>query len=205
MTPPRMPLKQLEMPGNFIRRHIGSNQTQIAEILAELKLDKIEDLILKVIPDNILEKQPLQLTETISERAVIKHLRKIRNRNIVYTSLIGMGYHDTVMPAVIKRNVLENPGWYTAYTPYQAEVSQGRLEALLTFQQMIIDLTGMALANASLLDEGTAAAEAIAMSRRLSKSKSNTIFIDQDCHPQTIAVVQTRANSFGFNVVIDDP
>ncbi|MBL1320186.1 MAG: aminomethyl-transferring glycine dehydrogenase [Methylophaga sp.] len=205
MTSPRMPLKQLEMPGNFIRRHIGSNQTQIAQILAELKLEKIEDLISKAIPDNILENQPLQLTETISERAVIKHLRKIRNRNIVHTSLIGMGYHDTVMPAVIKRNVLENPGWYTAYTPYQAEVSQGRLEALLTFQQMIIDLTGMELANASLLDEGTAAAEAMAMSRRVSKSKSNTIFIDQDCHPQTIAVVQTRANSLGFDVLIDDP
>jgi glycine cleavage system P protein (glycine dehydrogenase) len=205
MTLPHIELKQLEMPGNFIHRHIGSNQTQIEQILAELKLDKIEDIIEKAIPDNILERQPLKLIETISERAVIKHLRKIRNRNKVNTSLIGMGYHDTVMPAVIKRNVLENPGWYTAYTPYQAEVSQGRLEALLTFQQMIIDLTGMELANASLLDEGTAAAEAIAMSHRLSKNKSNTIFIDQDCHPQSIAVVQTRAASLGFNIVIDDP
>ena len=205
MTSKHLPLKQLEMSGNFIRRHIGSNQTQIEQILAELKLDKLEDLIAQAIPDNILEHQPLELTDTISERAVIKHLRKIRHRNKVNTSLIGMGYHDTIMPAVIKRNVLENPGWYTAYTPYQAEVSQGRLEALLTFQQMIIDLTGMELANASLLDEGTAAAEAIAMSHRLSKNKSNTIFIDQDCHPQSIAVIQTRADSFGFNVIVGDP
>ncbi|MDF1589724.1 MAG: aminomethyl-transferring glycine dehydrogenase [Gammaproteobacteria bacterium] len=205
MTLPRIPLKQLEMPGNFINRHIGSNQTQIAQILAELKLNKLEDIIEKAIPANILEQHPLKLTDTISERAVIKHLRKIRNRNKVYTSLIGMGYYDTVMPAVIKRNVLENPGWYTAYTPYQAEVSQGRLEALLTFQQMIIDLTGMEIANASLLDEGTAAAEAMAMARRVAKTKANTIFIDHDCHPQTIAVVQTRASSLGFDCVIGDP
>jgi len=205
MTLPRVPLKQLEMPGNFINRHIGSNQTQINQILSELKLNKLDDIIAKAIPESILEQQPLQLTETISERAVIKHLRKIRTRNKVYTSLIGMGYYDTVMPAVIKRNVLENPGWYTAYTPYQAEVSQGRLEALLTFQQMIMDLTGMEIANASLLDEGTAAAEAMAMARRVVKSKSNGIFIDQDCHPQTIAVVQTRANSLGIETIIGDP
>jgi glycine dehydrogenase len=205
MESTRIPLKELEMPGNFIRRHIGSNQRQIADMLSTLKLDKIEDLITAVFPKNILDDQPLKLTETISERAVIKHLRKIRNRNKVFTSLIGMGYHDTVMPAVIKRNVLENPGWYTAYTPYQAEVSQGRLEALLTFQQMIIDLTGMSLANASLLDEATAAAEAIAMSRRVSKSSSNTIFVDENCHPQTIAVIKTRTESLGFDMVVADP
>ncbi len=198
-------LKQLETPGNFIRRHIGSNQQQVADMLATLKLAKIEDLITEVFPENILEHEPLKLTETISERAVIKHLRQMRQRNKVFTSLIGMGYHDTIMPDVIKRNVLENPGWYTAYTPYQAEVSQGRLEALLTFQQMIIDLTGMELANASLLDEATAAAEAIAMSKRLSKNKSNTVLVDKDCHPQTLSVVQTRCQSLGFEVHVVDP
>jgi glycine cleavage system P protein (glycine dehydrogenase) len=200
-----MSLKKLEMPGNFIRRHIGSNGQQIQQILDELQLDSLDDVITKAIPESILEKEPLKLTQMISEQAVIKHLRKIRDRNKVYTSLIGMGYYDTVIPAVIKRNVLENPGWYTAYTPYQAEVSQGRLEALLTFQHMICDLTGMEIANASLLDESTAAAEAVAMSRRLAKSKSNTVFIDTNCHPQTIAVVRTRAESQGFKLFVGDP
>lgn len=193
------------MRGNFICRHIGANQQQTNKMLMELGLEQVEDLIEQAIPDNILSEEPLKLTETVSEQAVIKYLRKIRSRNKVYTSMIGMGYYDTIMPAVIKRNVLENPGWYTAYTPYQAEVSQGRLEALINFQQMVIDLTGMELANASLLDEATAAAEAMAMSRRLSKSESNNVFIDQNCHPQTIAVMQTRANSFGFNTIIGDP
>lgn len=205
MTTTPMSLKQLEMPGNFIRRHIGSNGQQIQQILAELQLDSLDDVITKAIPDSILEKEPLKLTQMISEQAVIKHLRKIRDRNKVYTSLIGTGYYDTVMPAVIKRNVLENPAWYTAYTPYQAEVSQGRLEALLTFQHMICDLTGMEIANASLLDESTAAAEAVAMSRRLAKSKSECVFIDINCHPQTIAVVRTRAESQGLNLIVADP
>ncbi|WP_305907713.1 aminomethyl-transferring glycine dehydrogenase [Methylomarinum sp. Ch1-1] len=205
MSTSRPSLQQLEMRGNFIQRHIGSNPQQVQEMLAELGLGKLDDLIEQAIPDNILNSEPLKLTGTISERAVIKYLRKMRNRNKVFTSLIGMGYYDTIMPAVIKRNVLENPGWYTAYTPYQAEVSQGRLEALLNFQQMICDLTGMELANASLLDEATAAAEAMTMARRLSKSPSNRVFIDQNCHPQTIAVMQTRARPFGFDVVVGDP
>ncbi|OYV19963.1 MAG: glycine dehydrogenase [Methylococcaceae bacterium NSM2-1] len=193
------------MRGNFIYRHIGPNQQQTKEMLAELGLNELEDIIEQAIPANILNPEPLKLTETISERAVIKHLRKMRARNKVFTSMIGMGYHDTVMPAVIKRNVLENPGWYTAYTPYQAEVSQGRLEALLNYQQVIVDLTGMELANASLLDEATAAAEAMTMSRRLSKSSANSIFVDQDCHPQTIAVIKTRAHSLGYEVIVADP
>ncbi len=205
MSSAKLPLSQLEMRGNFICRHIGANQQQTDEMLKDLGLEQLDDLIEQAIPDNILSDEPLKLTETISEQAVIKYLRKIRSRNKVFTSMIGMGYYDTIMPAVIKRNVLENPGWYTAYTPYQAEVSQGRLEALINFQQMVIDLTGMELANASLLDEATAAAEAMAMSRRLSKSESNNVFIDQDCHPQTIAVMQTRANSLGFNTIIGDP
>ncbi|MCK9394343.1 MAG: aminomethyl-transferring glycine dehydrogenase [Methylobacter sp.] len=205
MTSSRLSLAQLEMRGNFINRHIGPNPQQIKAMLTELGLNELEDIIDAAIPANILNHEPLRLTETISERAVIKHLRKMRERNKVFTSMIGMGYYDTIMPAVIKRNVLENPAWYTAYTPYQAEVSQGRLEALLTFQQVIIDLTGMALANASLLDEGTAAAEAMAMSRRLSKSAANSIFVDQDCHPQTIAVIKTRARSLGYDVIVGDP
>ena len=198
-------LDQLEMRGNFIHRHIGPNHRQTQEMLAELGLNELEDIIGQAIPANILNHEPLKLTETMSERAVITHLRKMRGRNKVFTSMMGMGYYDTMMPAVIKRNVLENPGWYTAYTPYQAEVSQGRLEALLNYQQMIIDLTGMELANASLLDEATAAAEAMTMSRRLSQSAANRVFVDSDCHPQTIAVIKTRARSLGYEVIVADP
>jgi len=193
------------MRGNFINRHIGPNSQQTKAMLAELGVNELEDIIDLAIPANILNHEPLKLTETISERAVIMYLRKMRERNKVFTSMIGMGYYDTIMPAVIKRNVLENPAWYTAYTPYQSEVSQGRLEALLNFQQVIIDLTGMALANASLLDEATAAAEAMTMSRRLSQSTANSIVVDQDCHPQTIAVIKTRARSLGYEVIVADP
>jgi glycine dehydrogenase len=198
-------LNQLEMRGHFMHRHIGPNPQQIQEMLVELGLTDLEEIIEQALPDDIINHEPLKLTETISESAVIKHMHKARERNKVFTSMIGMGYYDTIMPAVIKRNVLENPGWYTAYTPYQAEVSQGRLEALLNFQQMVVDLTGMELANASLLDEATAAAEAMTMSRRLSKSESNAIVVDQDCHPQTIAVILTRARSLGYDVIIADP
>ncbi len=205
MTAKRPRLDQLEMRGNFIQRHIGPDQQQTQDMLAELGVNELEELVTRVIPANILNHEPLKLTGTISERAVIKYLRKMRERNKVLTSMIGMGYYDTIMPAVIKRNVLENPGWYTAYTPYQAEISQGRLEALLNFQQMIIDLTGMDIANASLLDEATAVAEAMTMSRRLSKNTSNSVLVDQDCHPQTIAVVKTRARSLGYQVVVADP
>jgi len=205
MTTSRSDLAQLEMRGNFINRHIGPNPQQVQAMLAELGLSELEDIIGMAIPANILNHEPLKLTETISERAVIRHLRKMCERNKVFTSMIGMGYYDTTMPTVIKRNVLENPGWYTAYTPYQAEVSQGRLEALLNYQQVIIDLTGMELANASLLDEATAAAEAMTMSRRLSKSAANSIVVDQDCHPQTIAVIRTRARSLGYDVIVTDP
>jgi glycine dehydrogenase len=205
MTTSRSDLAQLEMRGNFINRHIGPNPQQVQDMLAELGLSELEDIIEMAIPANILNHEPLKLTETISERAVIRHLRKMCERNKMFTSMIGMGYYDTAMPTVIKRNVLENPGWYTAYTPYQAEVSQGRLEALLNYQQVIIDLTGMELANASLLDEATAAAEAMTMSRRLSKSAANSIVVDQDCHPQTIAVIKTRASSLGYNIIVADP
>lgn len=198
-------LDSLEMRGDFIRRHIGSDSNQIKEICEHLGIASVEDIVDKAVPASILTQYPLKLTETISERAVITYLRRMRERNQVFVSMIGMGYYGTIMPAVIKRNVLENPAWYTAYTPYQAEISQGRLEALLNFQQMVMDLTGMEIANASLLDEATAAAEAMAMSHRISKKDSSVYFIDQDCHPQTIAVVQTRARYFGFATIIGNP
>ena len=159
----------------------------------------------KVFPENILTKQDSALRNNFSEQAVTSYMRKMRKRNQVFISMIGMGYYDTIMPAVIKRNVLENPGWYTAYTPYQAEVSQGRLEALSNFQQMVMDLTGMGLANASLLDEATAAAEAMTMCKRISKKQSSVFFVDEDCHPQTIAVVQTRAENLGYQLSIGNP
>ena len=205
MTNLKTPLPELEMRGNFVRRHIGSNPTQILEMLGELGLKSLEEIIPAAFPENIVDDQPLELASAISERAAIVYLRKLYTHNKTYTSLIGMGYYDTIMPAVIKRNVLENPSWYTAYTPYQAEISQGRLEALMNFQQMIIDLTGMDIANASLLDEATAAAEAMTMSRRLSKSSSKVFFVDKLCHPQTIAVLQTHARSLDFEIILGNP
>ena len=205
MSDVRHSLEELKMRGDFIRRHIGPGEPQIAEMLADLGLKTLDDLIDKTVPASILADSPLDLPAARSERMTLSYLRRMAARNKVFISMIGMGYHGTVMPPVIQRNVLENPSWYTAYTPYQAEVSQGRLEALLNYQQMIMDLTGMELANASLLDEATAAAEAMAMAHRISKSKSDTFFVDADCHPQTIAVVQTRAKPLGLKVVIGDP
>lgn len=205
MTSNNQQLEKLEMRGDFIRRHIGTDRNQITEMLEYLGLEVLEQIIDKVVPADILSKEPLSLSETLSERAVITYMRNIRKRNEVCESMIGMGYYGTIMPSVIKRNVLENPGWYTAYTPYQPEISQGRLEALINFQQMVMDLTAMEIANASLLDEATAAAEAMCMSKRVAKSKSNTFFVDQDCHPQTIAVVETRARPFGFEIIVGDP
>lgn len=199
------PLGELEMRGDFIRRHIGPDRRQITDMVRYLGLARLEDLIGWAIPENILSRTPFELTSTISERAVLSYLRHMRMRNRVFISMMGMGYYGTIMPEVIKRNMLENPGWYTAYTPYQAEVSQGRLQALLNFQQMVIDLTGMEIANASLLDEATAAAEAMTMSRRLSKNSSMAYVVDADCHPQTIAVIRTRARPLGFEVIVGDP
>jgi len=201
----RKSLKELEMGGDFIRRHIGPNSRQIGQMLEYLNLSSLEELIDKAVPQNIVSHEPLSLTSNFSETAVLNYKRKMRSRNKVFVSMIGMGYYDTIMPEVIKRNVMENPGWYTAYTPYQAEVSQGRLEALLNFQQMIVDLSGMELANASLLDEATACAEAMAMAKRVSKSTSKNFFVDRDCHPQNIAVVETRARGLGFEIVVGDP
>ncbi len=157
------------------------------------------------MPKRIRAAKPLDLKKPMPERTALSYLRKMADRNDVFVSMIGMGYYGTVTPKVILRNILENPGWYTAYTPYQAEVSQGRLEALLNFQQMVIDLTGLEIANASLLDEGTAAAEAMAMAKRVVKTSANCFFVDRDTHPQTIGVIETRARAFGYDVVIGDP
>ncbi len=205
MPDTHLSLEEFEQRGDFIRRHIGSNSAQIKETLQYLELDSLEELIETVFPDNILSGQSSALQSNFSEQAVNTYMRKMRKRNKVYTSMIGMGYYNTITPAVIKRNVLENPGWYTAYTPYQAEVSQGRLEALSNFQQMIMDLTAMELANASMLDEATAAAEAMTMSKRITSKSSSMYFVDQDCHPQTIAVVRTRAENLGYTIIIGNP
>jgi glycine dehydrogenase len=201
----RPTLAELESRGDFVRRHIGPDGGDVATMLAALDLASLDELLERAVPADIVSSAPLALTDAVSERAVIAHLRTMCARNRVNLSMIGMGYHGTLMPEVIKRNVLENPGWYTAYTPYQAEISQGRLEALLNFQQVIVDLTGMEIANASLLDEATAAAEAMAMSRRLVPGGPSRFVVDADCHPQTLAVVATRARHFGIELAIGEP
>src|SRR5688572_18980482 len=205
MTKPRLRLKDLEPGANFIRRHIGPGEAELKQMLQTLGASSLDEFIDKAVPKKIRARRPLELPTPMSERAALSYLRSMAERNEVFTSMIGMGYYGTVTPKVILRNVLENPGWYTAYTPYQAEVSQGRLEALLNFQQVIVDLTGLELANASLLDEATAAAEAMAMAKRLVKTTANAFFVDRDTHPQTIGVIQTRARAFGYDIVIGDP
>ena len=205
MTKASSSLRDLEAGVDFVRRHIGPGHDQIEAMLKTLGLDSLDGLVEKTVPAKIVSDQALDLPEPLSERETLSYLRKMAARNRVFVSMIGMGYYGTIMPAVIRRNVLEHPGWYTAYTPYQAEVSQGRLEVLLNFQQMVMDLTGMELANASMLDEATAAAEAMAMAKRVSKSKSDCFFVSDDCHPQTLAVVKTRARPLGIQVVVGDP
>ncbi|WP_226648456.1 aminomethyl-transferring glycine dehydrogenase [Microbulbifer variabilis] len=203
MTQPS--LQQLEQHDAFIHRHIGPDAKQVEAMLETLGVASLDELIEKTVPEAIRKTDELDLADAINEVEALAELKDIAARNKIYRTFIGMGYHDTITPNVILRNVLENPGWYTAYTPYQPEIAQGRLEGLLNFQQMIMDLTGMELANASMLDEGTAAAEAMAMCKRQAKrNKSNVYFVDQDCHPQTIAVVKTRAEHFGFEVVVGD-
>ena len=201
MPSTRLSLNDLEDGRTFAARHIGPDAAEIQEMLKVVGVSSLETLVDSAVPASIRTDRPLSLAPPLSERDALRRLRAFAARNTVKTSLIGMGYADTATPSVILRNVIENPGWYTAYTPYQAEVSQGRLEVLLAFQQMVCDLTGMELANASLLDEATAAAEAMAMSRRVSKAAGNVFVVDRDCHPQTLAVVRTRARSLGYEVV----
>ncbi|HRP23328.1 aminomethyl-transferring glycine dehydrogenase [Thauera sp.] len=197
-------LAQLEQRDDFVGRHVGPDQAETQSMLAALGLDSLDQLIEKVIPASILSAAPLALPEGRTEPEALAMLRAIADKNRVLRSFIGTGYHDTFTPTVILRNVLENPAWYTAYTPYQPEISQGRLEALLNFQTMVTDLTGLEIANASLLDEATAAAEAMAFCQRLSKSKAKAFFVSRDCHPQTIEVVRTRAEPLGFEVIVGD-
>ena len=196
-------LSQLCDPNAFLRRHLGPDAAEQQAMLDSLGLGSRVELIEQTVPPGIRLNRPLDLPPALDEQGALAKLRGYAEQNEVWTSLIGMGYHGTLTPAVILRNVLENPGWYTAYTPYQPEIAQGRLEALLNFQQLTIDLTGLELANASLLDEATAAAEAMALAKRVAKSKSNLFFVDENCHPQTISVVQTRAQGFGFELIVD--
>jgi glycine dehydrogenase len=189
---------------DFIRRHIGPSEEDQNKMLNELGFKSLDDLISKTVPENILLKEELDIGEPNSEYEALRKLKAISKKNKIYSNFIGMGYYGTFTPYVILRNILENPGWYTSYTPYQPEVAQGRLEMLLNFQQMICDFTGMDISNASLLDEGTAAAEAVGLSYRLCKNDSNIVFVSKDCHPQTIDVIKTRAEPLGLTVVIGD-
>ena len=192
---------QLAHPDRFVRRHIGPNATETSEMLAVLGHKNLDELIDAAVPKQIRLGKNLKLPDARSEFEALAELRRIASENKVYRSFIGQGYHDTITPPVIQRNVLENPGWYTQYTPYQAEISQGRLEALLNFQTMVSELTALDIANASMLDEATAAAEAMTMSARL-KDGRNVFFVSEACHPQTIEVVRARAEALKIEVVI---
>ena len=198
------PLAALEQRDEFIARHLGPSPADVTEMLAAIDAPSLAALIDETVPAAI-RRAPLALPEPRPEAEALAALKAIAGKNVIKKSLIGLGYADTLTPKVILRNVLENPGWYTAYTPYQAEIAQGRLEALLNFQQMVIDLTGLELANASLLDEATAAAEAMAMARRVSNAKSNRFFVDAGVLPQTLDVLRTRAGFFGFEIVVGAP
>ena len=188
---------------NFARRHIGIDEQHITQMLQNLGIGSLDELIDKTVPEAIRLHRSLKLPAALSESAALAKLKAIASNNQVYRSYIGLGYANCVTPPVIQRNILENPGWYTSYTPYQAEIAQGRLEALLNYQTAIVDLTGLEIANSSLLDEGTAAAEAMSMSYGVCKTKANAFFVDAGCHPQTIEVVKTRALPLGIEVIVD--
>jgi len=194
------------LPYDFAnRRHIGPSPAEMSDMLKTVGAQSLAALIDDTMPAKIRQKEPLDFGKPMSEREVLEHMRVVAGKNKVLTSLIGQGYHGTVTPPAIQRNIFENPAWYTAYTPYQPEISQGRLEALLNFQTMISDLTGLEIANASLLDEATACAEAMTMALRVAKSKAKAFFVDRDCHPQNIAVIQTRAAPLDIEVIVGDP
>jgi len=202
-----MPFEPIDyLPYDFAnRRHIGPSPAEMDAMLETVGAASLDALIDETVPESIRQKEPLAWGRAKSEREVLEHMRITAAKNRVLTSLIGQGYHGTVTPPAIQRNILENPAWYTAYTPYQPEISQGRLEALLNFQTMVSDLTGLEIANASLLDEATAAAEAMTMAQRVAKSKAKGFFIDENCHPQNIAVMRTRAEPLGIEITVGDP
>ena len=197
-------LAALENPAEFRARHIGPNADEERQMLSVIGAASRRALIEAVVPRSIARARPMALPAPVSEAQALLELRGVAAKNQVLKSFIGQGYHGTLTPGVIARNILENPAWYTAYTPYQAEISQGRMEALVNFQTMVCDLTGMAIANASMLDEATAAAEAMTLAKRSVKSKSDTIVVAGDCHPQTIEVMRTRAAPLGLSVVLAD-
>ena len=188
----------------FIKRHIGPSEKDQSTMLKYVGYESLDDLMKNTVPDKILLKDNLKINEPLSENDALKKLKSISKKNKIFRNFIGMGYYNSITPNVILRNILENPGWYTSYTPYQPEVAQGRLEMLLNFQQTIIDLTGMDIANASLLDEATAAAEAVGLCQRLDKTSSKKIFVSNNCNPQTIDLIKTRSEPFGLELIIGD-
>ena len=197
-------LRELEHHGAFIERHIGPNDVEIAQMLRTVGYDSLEAMTDAIVPGKIKSPAPLALPQSVTEEQALAKIRKIADKNQVFRSFIGQGYYGTLTPNVILRNILENPAWYTAYTPYQAEISQGRMEALINFQTMVADLTGMDISNASLLDEATAAAEAMTLAKRSAKSKSNVFFVSKDVHPQTLEVLHTRADGIGIEIHVGD-
>jgi glycine dehydrogenase len=203
MTAHRKPAD--EAATTFVRRHIGPSPGDVSAMLETVGAKTLGALMAETLPSSIRQQTPLDLGTALSETESLRHMSELASQNQVFTSLIGQGYSGTILPAVIQRNILENPAWYTAYTPYQPEISQGRLEALFNFQTMICDLTGLDVANASLLDEATAAAEAMALAERAAHGKPKAFFVDSEVHPQTLAVLRTRAEPLGWNLIVGDP
>ena len=194
----------VERVSEFLSRHVGTSPEDQKSMLKELGYDTLDALVDEAVPASVRSFRRLELPKAATEREVAEELRRLAAENVVAEPMIGLGYYGTITPAVIRRNVLESPAWYTAYTPYQPEISQGRLEALLNFQTMVSDLTGLTTSNASLLDESTAVAEAVTLMRRRSESKSNRVIVDADCLPQTIAVLATRLGPLGIEMVVAD-
>src|SRR4030088_3790161 len=202
MTAHRKPAD--DAAATFVRRHIGPSPRDVAAMMEPVGAKSLSELMAQTLPPSIRQKTPLHLGRALSETEALAHMGELASQNQVFTSLIGQGYSGTILPAVIQRNILENPAWYTAYTPYQPEISQGRLEALFHFQTMICDLTGLDVANASLLDEATAAAEAMALAERAAHGKAQYFFVYFEVHPQTLAVLRTRAEPLGWDLVIGE-